>query len=129
MADNTATTGEPNFGTITSQNYNHIEARLAETFAAMAMTWSQGTALGALATRADTFTHLPGGASIVLNTIPNGNKWCGLDSGRSARIGPSQRSGCEKGSVEVSKVLHQPLPNASATSHPQLPRALPETFR
>ena len=80
MADNTATTaGNRIFGTITSQNYNHLESTAGGTFAAMPNDVVGGDpALGALANNGGpTFTHLPGGASVVLNTIPNGTNECG----------------------------------------------------
>ena len=108
VADNTAAAAGPDiFGTIASQNYNHVESTVDGTFVAMAndVTGSDPL-LGPLANNGGpTFTHLPGGASPVVNAIAGETSECGktvtLDQRGFARpVG----AGCEKGSVEVQPI-------------------------
>jgi hypothetical protein len=115
VADNTAPSGPNLSGTITSQNYNHIENPSGASFAAMANDVVAGDpALGPLANNGGvTLTHFPRGGPAV-NAIPNGINDCGLVIGRDQR-GPTfdrPRGGaCEKGSVEI-----QPLQVTGAVS-------------
>ena len=79
VADNDADTGPDISGTITSQDYNHVESTDGGTFVALAndVTGSDPQ-LGPLANNGGpTATHLPGGASPVLNTIAGGISECG----------------------------------------------------
>ena len=79
VADNTAPTGPDIFGTITSQNFNHIESTAGGTFVAMANDVT-GTdpQLDPLANNGGpTATHRPMGGSVVLNTIAGGTSECG----------------------------------------------------
>ena len=121
VADNTAPTAGPNiFGTITSQNYNHIEGTAGGTFAAMPNDVVAGDpALGGLANNGGpTFTHLPGGASVILNTIPAGTNECGTTVTVDQRaLGRPSGAGCDKGSVEVQGVA-SPTPTPSASPSP-----------
>ncbi len=104
VADNAAPTGPDIFGTITSQNYNHIENTAGGTFIAMAndVTGSDPQ-LGPLGNNGGTTqTHLPAATSPVVDTIPPGISDCGttvtIDQRGFTR--PSG-AGCDKGSVEV----------------------------
>ena len=101
VADNTAAGSGPDiFGTITSQNYNHVENTTGGTFVAMPndVTGSDPL-LGPLANDGGpTFTHLPMGGSVVLNTIAGGTSECGTtvtvdQRGFTRPVG----AGCEKG--------------------------------
>ncbi len=120
VADNTAPTGPNISGTITSQNFNHIEDPIGGTFVAMPNDVVAGDpALGALANNGGlTFTHLP--AALVLDTIPNGTNECGttitLDQ-RGAGFPRPSGAGCDKGSVEVQGVA-TPSPTASVPPTP-----------
>ncbi|MFZ1699275.1 MAG: choice-of-anchor D domain-containing protein, partial [Pyrinomonadaceae bacterium] len=104
VGDNTAPSGPDIFGTITSQNYNHVENTTGGTFTPLAGDATGTDALlGALAANGGpTLTHLPGAASPVLNTIPNATNDCGVapfDMDQRAFARPAE-TGCEKGSVE-----------------------------
>jgi CSLREA domain-containing protein len=119
VGDNTAgLTGPDIFGTITSQDYNHVEDTTGGTFftelggKSKLITTSffalandvTGTdpQLGALMNNGGTTnTHLPGITSPVLNTIPNGTSDCGtvITTSQNAAIRP-QQGACEKGSAE-----------------------------
>ena len=116
VADNTAPTGPNISGTITSQNFNHIEDPIGGTFAAMPNDVVAGDpALGALANNGGlTSTHVPG--ALVLDTIPPASNECGTT------VTADQRGllrpfgvGCDKGSVEVQGVV-SPTPTASPTA-------------
>lgn len=119
VADNSAATGPDIFGTITSQNYNHVENTSGGTFFAE-LGKKQGkminTSFFALAndvTGTDpqllplalfggtTQTHLPTGSSPVVNTIPGGTNDCGTVITTSQNGGTRpQQAACDKGSVE-----------------------------
>lgn len=110
VANNTAPTGPDIAGTITSQNYNHVENTAGGTFAAMANDVT-GTdpALGALALNGGTtLNYAPQAGSPVLDTIPNGTNGCGaapfnVDQRNMLRPTDSNNdavAACEKGSVE-----------------------------
>ena len=119
VANNTAATGPDIFGTITSQDYNHVEDTTGGTFftdlgnKSKLITTSflvlandvTGTdpQLGALANNGGTTnTHLPGLASPVVNTIPNGTSDCGtvITTSQNAVSRP-QQGACEKGGAEI----------------------------
>ncbi|MFN0277550.1 MAG: beta strand repeat-containing protein, partial [Pyrinomonadaceae bacterium] len=120
VADNTAGTSGPDiFGTITSQDYNHVENTTGGTFTPSANDVT-GTdpALGALANNGgSTETHLPGGGSPVLNTIPSGTAGCGTTVGLDQRgfVRPFAAA-CEKGSVEVGSGPPSQTPTSTATA-------------
>ena len=118
VADNTAGTGPDIFGTITSQDYNHVENTIGGTF--RPTSGGKGKAiepvffvmpndvtgvdpqLGLLANNGGaTMTHLPAVASPVVNIIPNGTSDCGTTVviSQNAVIRPAQ-TGCEKGAAE-----------------------------
>ncbi len=120
VADNTATTSGPDiFGTITSQDYNHVEDVTGGTFLVDSSGKSNKISvasflplpndvtgsdplLGALANNGGTtLTQLPAVASPVTNTIPNGTNDCGttVTTSQNAVTRP-QQTGCEKGSAE-----------------------------
>src|SRR5205814_8883987 len=103
VTDNTAPSGPDIFGKITSQDYNHVESTADGTFAAMAndVTGSDPQ-LGPLANNGGpTATHLPGAASPVLDTIPNGTSECGTTiTGDQRGFTRPSGFGCDKGSVE-----------------------------
>ena len=114
IADNTlgSTGTAPDIsGTVNSQDYNHIEDPTGATIGGTTANNATGDPqLGALgANGGPTNTHLPGSASPVLNTIPNGTNDCGsavtLDQRGSIR--PSG-AGCDKGSVERAAVAAGP---------------------
>ena len=103
VADNTAAAAGPDiFGPITSQDYNHVESTTGGTFVALAndVTGSDPV-LGPLADNGGlTLSHLPGGASPILNTITGSD--CGTTVTVDQRGFPRPvGSGCEKGAVEV----------------------------
>jgi hypothetical protein len=118
VADNAATTSGPDiFGTITSQDYNHVENVSGGTFFASRERSGKsepiffvmpndvtGTdpMLGALANNGgSTLTQLPAVASPVVNTIPSGTSDCGVavTTSQNAVTRPAQ-TGCEKGGAE-----------------------------
>ncbi|HQU82121.1 MAG TPA: choice-of-anchor Q domain-containing protein [Pyrinomonadaceae bacterium] len=120
VADNTATTSGPDiFGTITSQDYNHVENTSGGTFFTSlkgknARTETAGfMALPNDVTGVDpilaplannfgtTATHLPSGLSPVVNAIPNGVNDCGTTVAVDQRnfVRP-QGGGCDKGATE-----------------------------
>ncbi len=120
VADNTATTSGPDiFGTITSQDYNHVEDVTGGVFFASSARKGKETStffalpndvtgsdplLGALANNGGTtLTHLPAIASPVANTIPSGASDCGIlvTTSQNAVTRP-QGVGCEKGGAERS---------------------------
>ena len=110
VADNTVGTGGTGpdaLGSITSQDYNHIEDPTGATIGGTTTNNTTGDPqLGPLAPNGGpTNTHLPGAASPVLNTIPNGTNDCGnvVMSDQRGQSRPSG-TGCEKGSVEVAAV-------------------------
>ena len=117
VADNSGPIAPDIDGTINSLNYNHVENINDGVFLTMAndVTGSDPQ-LGALANNGgSTQTHFPGGASVVLNTIPNGTNGCGttVTSDQRGTTRPSGGS-CEKGSVEV----EIGTPTATSTSTP-----------
>lgn len=126
IADNAAPTSPDIAGTITSQDYNHVENTSGGTFF-VSLGGEKGKAITTsfivlpndvtgtdpmLAPLANyggtTLTHLPILTSPVLNTIPNGTNDCGttITTSQNAIVRP-QQTGCEKGSVE------RPTPSAA----------------
>ena len=110
VADNTVGTGgsAPDIaGTVNSQDYNHIEDPTGATIGGTTTNNTTGDPqLGPLAANGGpTNTHLPGAASPVLNSIPNGTNDCGtvVTTDQRGQSRPSG-TGCEKGSVEVAAV-------------------------
>lgn len=119
VGDNTAATGPDIFGTITSQDYNHVEntsggtffvntgknqGKMIDTsfFALPNDVTGTDPQLAALANNGgSTLTHLPAVASPVMNTIPNGTNDCGtiITTSQNALTRP-QETGCEKGAAE-----------------------------
>jgi CSLREA domain-containing protein len=117
VADNTASVGPDIFGTITSQDYNHVENTTGGVF--FASRGGKGKSepaffalandvtgtdpmLGPLANNGGaTQTQLPALASPVLNTIPSGVSDCGttVTTSQNAVTRP-QGVGCEKGGAE-----------------------------
>jgi CSLREA domain-containing protein len=120
VGDNTGAIGPDIFGSITSQDYNHIEDLTDGTFAPMGNDVTGSDALlGPLANNGGTTqTHLPG--YVVANLIPNGTSGCGttvtLDQRGLGRPFPGGGS-CDKGSVE-SQVPLGPSPTSTNTSTP-----------
>jgi hypothetical protein len=120
VGDNTAGTAGPDiFGTITSQDYNHVENTSGGTFFAEfgkkqgKMITTSFFALANDVTGTDpqlqplfnsggtTLTHLPSSGSPVMNTIPNGTSDCGTVITTSQNAAPRPSMGaCEKGSAE-----------------------------
>lgn len=126
VADNTAATSGPDiFGTITSQDYNHVEDVTGGTFLVdnagkfggvkgdpIVVTsfmplpndvTGSDPLLGALANNGgSTQTHLPASLSPVVNTIPSGTSDCGttVTTSQNAVTRPAS-TGCEKGSAEL----------------------------
>jgi CSLREA domain-containing protein len=120
VADNTAPSGPDISGTITSQNYNHIENPMGGTFAAMPNDVIAGDPnLGALANNGGpTLTHFPGGGSPVINTIPSGTNECGTTVTRDQRGATFVRphgGACDKGAVEIQAL--QPTNAVSRKTH------------
>ena len=113
-----ADNGDDIFGTITSQDYNHIKNTSGGTFVALAndVTGSD-PGLGFLQNNGGpTLTHLPGAASAVLDTIPNGTSDCGtiITFDQRGTAFPRPYGGaCDKGSVER---MPQPLVLTEAAS-------------
>jgi CSLREA domain-containing protein len=104
VADNSSATGPDILGTITSQNYNHVENIADGTFVALANdVVGSDPVLGLLANNGGpTLTHLPGRTSPVLNTIAGGTSECGTTVATDQRgFTRPVGAGCEKGSVEV----------------------------
>jgi len=98
----TGATGPDIFGTVNSQDYNHIEDLTGATISGTTTNNTTGdAALGPLANNGGpTLTHLPGAP--VLNSIPNGVNDCGTAVTVDQRQLPRPAGGaCEKGSVEV----------------------------
>lgn len=103
----TGGTGPDVSGAINSQDYNHIEDTSGATIGGTTTNNTTGDAqLGPLASNGGaTLTHLPGGSSPVLNSIPNATNDCGNvvttdQRGVSRPVGGA----CDRGSVEVSVV-------------------------
>lgn len=107
VGDNTVGTGGVGpdiFGTVNSQDYNHIENLTGATIGGTTTNNSTGDAqLGALANNGgSTLTHLPATGSIVVNSIPNGTNDCGTTITTDQRGVTRPTSGaCDKGSVEL----------------------------
>jgi Carboxypeptidase regulatory-like domain len=119
-ADGTAATGPDIFGTITSQDYNHVENVTGGVFFASFGSKKGGETtnffalandvtgtdplLGALANNGGaTQTQLPAVASPVVNTIPSGTSDCGTTVTTSQNgVARPQQTGCEKGGAERS---------------------------
>ncbi len=102
-ANNTASGNVDVSDLVSSLDYNHIENAPGTFIAAAHDVLVSDPALGALANNGGpTQTHLPGGVSVVLNTIPNGTNGCGTPNNNDQRgfTRPSG-AGCDKGSVEV----------------------------
>ncbi len=107
VGDNTIGTGGVGpdiFGTLNSQDYNHIENLTGATIGGTTTNNSTGDAqLGTLANNGgSTLTHLPATGSIVVNSIPNGTNDCGTTITTDQRGVTRPTSGaCDKGSVEL----------------------------
>lgn len=107
VGDNSVGTGGSGpdiFGTVTSQDYNHIEDLTGATVSGTTTNNSTGDAqLGALANNGGpTQTHLPATGSVVVNAIPSGTSDCGASITTDQRGTVRPTSGaCEKGSVEL----------------------------
>jgi CSLREA domain-containing protein len=110
LGDNTVGTGGVGpdiFGTVNSQDYNHIEDPTGATIGGTTTNNTTGDAqLGALANNGGpTQTHLPNSGSVVVNTIPSGTNDCGTAVTTDQRGITRPASGaCEKGSVELGVV-------------------------
>ncbi len=117
FADNTASAGRDVSDFVASADYNHVESAGVGFVPAAHDVTGSDPALGALANNGGlTFTHLPGGASVVLNTIPNGTNGCGTTVTNDQRgFGRPAAAGCEKGSVEIQTGVS---PTATSTSTP-----------
>ena len=118
VADNTAGALGPDIiGTITSQDYNHVQSTADGTFVPLGFDVIDTTALlGTLANNGGaTQTHLPGYP--VADLIPNGTSGCGttvtLDQRGLAR---PFNSACDKGSVERSGSIDGPSPTSTNTA-------------
>ncbi len=119
VADNTAGTSGPDiFGTITSQDYNHVENTAGGSFTPMGndITGSD-PGLGSLANNGGpTLTHIPGPSSAVLNTIPIGTNGCGTMFTLDQRVFARPfGSGCDKGSVEFGSFAVSPTNTPTST--------------
>lgn len=117
VADNTAPTGPDINGTITSQDYNHVEDVTGGTFLTGSNEKTTDTVflalpndvtgtdplLGALQNNGGpTFTKMPSNSSPVVNAIPNGTSDCGTVITVDQRaITRPQSLGCDKGAVEL----------------------------
>lgn len=107
VGDNSVGTGgsAPDIsGSVNSQDYNHIEDPTGATIGGTTTNNTTGDPqLGPLAANGGpTSTHLPGGASPLLNAIPSGTNDCGSPINTDQRGLPRPSgAGCEKGSVEV----------------------------
>ena len=109
VADNNAATGPDIFGTITSQDYNHIENISGGTFFSAFANFAGGNdvtgtdpQLSALANNGGTTqTQAVAPASPVVNTIPSGTNGCGTTVATDQRGSARPYGGaCEKGSFE-----------------------------
>ncbi|MBK8464639.1 MAG: CSLREA domain-containing protein [Chloracidobacterium sp.] len=103
---------------VTSANYNHIKNAPITFIPAANDVLGSDPALGVLANNGGpTQTHLPDGASLALNTIPNGTNGCGTPTSLDQRgLARPFGAGCDKGSVEVQPA--GPTPTATNTSTP-----------
>ena len=90
VTDNTAGTGADIFGTIVSQNFNHIENLSGGIFSALpGDTSGFDPELGPLQNNGGaTFTRLLSGVSPLVNRIANGTNGCGTSMLRPARARP-----------------------------------------
>src|SRR5439155_2942005 len=120
IADNTSAMGPDILGTITSQDYNHVQNTADGTFVPAANdVVDTPAAMGALANNGgSTQTHLPGYP--VVNLIPAGTNGCGttvaLDQRGQAR---PFGAGCDKGSVEfVCSCTPSPTNTSTPTAMP-----------
>jgi hypothetical protein len=96
-------TGPDIYGTVISQNYNHIEDLSAATILFGNATNTTGDAvLGYLSYNGgQTLTHLPGVGSILINSIPSATNGCGNPVNSDQRGAKRPAGGnCDKGSVE-----------------------------
>jgi CSLREA domain-containing protein len=111
VADNNVGTGgtAPDIsGSVNSQDYNHIENLTGATVTGTTANNTTGDPqLGILANNGGpTPTHLPAGASPVVDAIPNGTNDCGTTITTDQRGATRPVStGCDKGSVEVGGVI------------------------
>ncbi len=105
---------------ITSFGYNHVEDGVAFTTSTGDVT-SGDPALGSLFTNGGpTKTHLPGAASVVVNTIPNGTGGCGspINDDQRGFARPIPAAGtCDKGAVER-QAVEAGTPTSTNTSTP-----------
>jgi hypothetical protein len=125
VGDNTAVTAGPDIaGTITSQDYNHVEDVTGGVFFSSVVGRGKEISnflpllndvtgadpmLGALANNGGTtLTHSPVVGSPVVNTIPSGVSDCNVTITTSQNaLSRPQQTGCEKGSAEL------PAPSAA----------------
>ena len=102
VGDNTGGGAPDISGGIVSGDYNHIENTAGAAITGTTTNNATGDALlGLLVEHVGGTVHLPGAASPVVNTIPNGTNDCGtsVTVDQRAVLRP-QGGGCEKGSVE-----------------------------
>jgi CSLREA domain-containing protein len=102
VGDNTGGAAPDISGGIVSGDYNHIESTAGASITGTTAHNAAGDALlGLLVEHVGGTVHLPGAASPVVNTIPNGTNDCGTSITTDQRgVTRSQGGGCEKGSVE-----------------------------
>lgn len=112
IGDNTAPIGPDISGTITSQDYNHVENTSGGTFSVLSGdVTGLDPDLGPLTNNGGTtLTHLPNVSSPVMNAIPTGTNGCGttVTTSQNAVIRP-QQTGCEKGATERLAPLSAPV--------------------
>ena len=107
VADNSVGTGGSGpdiFGSVNSQDYNHIEDLSGATITGTTTNNSTGPAmLGPLADNGGTTeTHLPMAGSVLINAIPSGTNDCGTTVVTDQRgVARPSEGACEKGSVEI----------------------------
>ena len=102
VGDNTGGAAPDISGDIVSGDYNHIENTAGAAITGTTTNNAAGDALlGLLVEHVGGTVHLPGSASPVVNTIPNGTNDCGTSVTADQRGVPRvQGGGCDKGSVE-----------------------------
>jgi CSLREA domain-containing protein len=102
VGDNTGGAAPDISGGIVSGDYNHIENTAGAAITGTTTNNAGGDALlGLLVEHVGGTVHLPGAASPVVNTIPNGTNDCGTSVTADQRgVTRVQGGGCDKGSVE-----------------------------
>ena len=117
VANNSASSGPDIFGTIASQDYNHIMSIDGGNFVPLAHDVTGSDPLmGPLTNNGGpTLTHSPTSASPVINTIPFGENGCGTlyEIDQTGSLRPFN-VGCEKGSVEY-RSFETPPPTMTQT--------------